>query len=81
MISWFLEVPGRIYVVATLLPLAAFALLILGGAIRTLVRPYRDTHRSAQFLSSFSAAIVPCAAARIWRPVRSCWRRSLPSSA
>jgi NADH-quinone oxidoreductase subunit L len=50
MISWFLETPGRIYVLATLLPLATFVLLIVGGAIRALVRPYRNTHQSAQFI-------------------------------
>ncbi len=42
--------PGRIYVLATLLPLATFVLLIVGGAIRALVRPYRNTHQSAQFV-------------------------------
>jgi NADH-quinone oxidoreductase subunit L len=33
--------PGRIYVVATLLPLAAFAVLLVGGAVRAACRPYR----------------------------------------
>ena len=47
--NWFLDNPGRLYVVATLLPLAAFALLLLGGLIRTLARPYRDTDGTARF--------------------------------
>jgi NADH-quinone oxidoreductase subunit L len=36
-----LEVPGRIYVLATLLPLAAFVLLLVGGAARAFYRPFR----------------------------------------
>ncbi len=35
------EVPGRIYLVATMLPLAAFVFLLLGGAVRTACRPFR----------------------------------------
>src|SRR6516164_8889667 len=33
--------PGRIYVIATLLPLAAFAVLLVGGSIRAACRPFR----------------------------------------
>src|ERR687885_3037255 len=33
MVSWLLETPGRLYVVATLLPLAACALLLIGGGL------------------------------------------------
>ncbi|MBA4066815.1 MAG: NADH-quinone oxidoreductase subunit L [Isosphaera sp.] len=36
-----MEVPGRLYVVATLLPLAAFVLLLAGGGVRAACRPYR----------------------------------------
>jgi NADH-quinone oxidoreductase subunit L len=39
--TW-LEVPGRLYVVATLLPLAGFALLLLAGTVRNLCRPFRQ---------------------------------------
>ncbi len=42
MLNWFEAVPGRLYVVATLLPLAAFALLLLAGLVRNLCRPYRQ---------------------------------------
>ncbi|WP_320686600.1 NADH-quinone oxidoreductase subunit L [Gemmata algarum] len=42
MLDWFQVVPGRLYVVATLLPLAAFALLLVTGALRALCRPFRD---------------------------------------
>ncbi len=35
------DAPGRVYVVATLLPLAAFAVLLLGGGVRGACRPYR----------------------------------------
>src|SRR5687767_5957524 len=49
MISWCLDNPGRYYVVATLLPLAAFVLLLLGGLARTLARPYRQSSGLASF--------------------------------
>ncbi len=35
------DVPGRIYVVATLLPLAAFVVLLIVGATRAFYRPFR----------------------------------------
>src|SRR5262245_27755802 len=40
--NWFDAVPGRLYVVATLLPLAAFAVLLVAGGVRALCRPYRQ---------------------------------------
>src|SRR4051812_44531874 len=43
MVAWLLASPGRLYVVATVLPLAAFVVLLLCGAVRNLCRPYRDT--------------------------------------
>jgi NADH-quinone oxidoreductase subunit L len=49
MISWCLDNPGRLYVVATLLPLAAFVLLLIGGLVRTLARPYREANGAASF--------------------------------
>ena len=51
MISWCLDNdhPGRLYVVATLLPLAAFTLLLIGGLVRTLARPYRQANGLASF--------------------------------
>jgi NADH-quinone oxidoreductase subunit L len=36
-----MEAPGRLYVAATLLPLAAFALLLAGGGVRAACRPFR----------------------------------------
>ncbi|AWM38656.1 NADH-quinone oxidoreductase subunit L [Gemmata obscuriglobus] len=42
MLDWFQVVPGRLYVLATLLPLAAFVLLLVAGAVRALCRPFRD---------------------------------------
>ena len=42
MFDWFQVVPGRLYVVGTLLPLAAFALLLIAGGFRALCRPYRE---------------------------------------
>lgn len=36
-----MDAPGRIYVVATLLPLAAFAVLLVVGGVRSLCRPFR----------------------------------------
>ena len=47
---WFSHTPGRYYVLATLLPVTAFLLLLLGGGIRSLVRPLRRTEPSARFL-------------------------------
>jgi NADH-quinone oxidoreductase subunit L len=41
MVNWFDTAPGRVYVVATLLPLAAFALLLVGGGVRAACRPFR----------------------------------------
>jgi NADH-quinone oxidoreductase subunit L len=41
MLNWFESAPGRLYVVATLLPLAAFAALLVGGSVRAACRPYR----------------------------------------
>jgi NADH-quinone oxidoreductase subunit L len=41
MIPWLEAVPGRIYVVATLLPLGAFVLLLVGGGVRAACRPFR----------------------------------------
>ena len=49
MVSWLLANPGRLYVVATLLPLAAFGLLLVGGCLRSLCRPYRDANGLARF--------------------------------
>jgi NADH-quinone oxidoreductase subunit L len=42
MLHWFEAAPGRLYVVATLLPLGAFALLLAAGAVKTLCRPARQ---------------------------------------
>lgn len=50
MVSWLLASPGRMYVVAMFLPLAAFALLLIGGGMRALCRPSRDSNPSARFL-------------------------------
>ncbi len=36
-----MEIPGRIYVIATLLPLAAFVVLLIAGATRSFYRPFR----------------------------------------
>jgi NADH-quinone oxidoreductase subunit L len=40
-LDWFSSTPGRLYVVGTLLPLAAFALLLTAGGLRALCRPFR----------------------------------------
>jgi len=53
MISWLLATPGRLYVVATLLPLAACALLLVGGCLRGVCRPYRETNSFARFVFYF----------------------------
>ena len=38
-----MQYPGLLYVAATLLPLASFVLLLLGGGVRALARAYRST--------------------------------------
>jgi NADH-quinone oxidoreductase subunit L len=53
MVSWLLATPGRLYVVATLLPLAAFGLLLIAGGIRAVCRPYRETNGLARFVYFF----------------------------
>jgi NADH-quinone oxidoreductase subunit L len=42
MLQWFPDAPGRIFVLATILPLAVFALLLFGGLVRWLAHPYRN---------------------------------------
>ena len=42
MLDWFHAIPGRLYVVGTVLPLLAFALLLAVGGIRSLCRPFRQ---------------------------------------
>jgi NADH-quinone oxidoreductase subunit L len=41
-LDWFQAAPGRLYVVGTLLPLAAFVMLLVAGGIRSLCRPFRQ---------------------------------------
>jgi NADH:ubiquinone oxidoreductase subunit 5 (subunit L)/multisubunit Na+/H+ antiporter MnhA subunit len=43
MLAVFLDHPGLIYVVATLLPLVSFFLLLLVGGLRWALRPVRET--------------------------------------
>ncbi|MBX9625322.1 MAG: NADH-quinone oxidoreductase subunit L, partial [Gemmataceae bacterium] len=40
--DWLEAAPGRLYVVATLLPLGAFALLLAAGGVKNLCRPARQ---------------------------------------
>jgi NADH-quinone oxidoreductase subunit L len=47
MLQWFPDAPGRIFVLATLLPLVVFALLLMGGLVRWLARPYRNENTLA----------------------------------
>jgi NADH-quinone oxidoreductase subunit L len=42
MFDWLFVPPGRLYVIGTLLPLAAFVLLLTAGGIRALCRPFRQ---------------------------------------
>lgn len=39
MLDWFEAAPGRLFAVAALLPLGAFALLLVAGAVKNLCRP------------------------------------------
>src|SRR5262245_44636093 len=47
MLQSFAAVPGRLYVVATLLPLAACVVLLVAGGVRNLCRPYRHNRGTA----------------------------------
>src|SRR6516162_3435253 len=38
-----MDYPGRLYIAATLLPLASFVILLLAGAVRAAARPLRNT--------------------------------------
>ena len=40
-LGWVEDTPGRLYVIGTLLPLAAFAMLLVTGGLRALCRPFR----------------------------------------
>lgn len=41
MLDWIEHAPGRLYAIGTLLPLAAFALMLCAGGARALCRPFR----------------------------------------
>ena len=68
-----MDYPGRLYVAATLLPLASFVILLLAGALRAAVRPLRtsplaasiyhalggDTpHRTGAFIATTAIALA-----------------------
>ena len=78
MVSWLLATPGRLYVVATLLPLTVFFLLLIGGALRNVCRPYRETQGLARFIYYFLGGNRPLRAGPILqqRPLLAppCWR-------
>ena len=57
MLSWFDAVPGRLYVVATLLPLAAFVILLLAGAWRNLRGPAARPTRTGAYLATALMAL------------------------
>jgi NADH-quinone oxidoreductase subunit L len=59
MISWLFATPGRLYVVATLVPLAAFALLLVGACLRGVCRPYRESSGLARFVYFFLGGHKP----------------------
>ncbi|HEX3151685.1 MAG TPA: NADH-quinone oxidoreductase subunit L [Gemmataceae bacterium] len=59
MVSWLLATPGRLYVLATLLPLAAFTALLIAGCLRNLCRPYRDVNGLARFFFYFLGGNKP----------------------
>jgi NADH-quinone oxidoreductase subunit L len=59
MVSWLMETPGRLYVVATLLPLAVFFLLLIGGALRNLCRLYRVSNGLGRFIYFFLGGNQP----------------------
>jgi NADH-quinone oxidoreductase subunit L len=59
MVSWLLATPGRLYIVATMLPLAVFALLLVGGGLRAIARPYRESNGLARFVYFFLGGHKP----------------------
>jgi NADH-quinone oxidoreductase subunit L len=50
MFDWIETNPGRLYVVATLLPLTSFAILLVLGGVRALCRPFRQKTGTASSL-------------------------------
>jgi NADH-quinone oxidoreductase subunit L len=48
-----MEYPGRLYVAATLLPLASFVILLLAGAVRAAARPHRQSPFGAAIFQAF----------------------------
>ncbi len=67
MANWLLNNPGRIFVVATFLPLAAFVLLLMGGLIRSSARSCRHESHTASFLFYLFGGQKPLRAGAIWR--------------
>ncbi len=59
MVSWLLAVPGRIFVVATLLPLVVALLMVAVGTIRSTVKPYRNGSRCCAFLFGYLGGDSP----------------------
>src|SRR5205809_1971119 len=59
MVSWLLATPGRLYIVATMWPLAVFALLLVGGGLRAIARPYRESNGLARFVYFFLGGHKP----------------------
>jgi NADH-quinone oxidoreductase subunit L len=59
MLQQFIQQPGQLYVVATLLPLASFLLLLLAGGLRAAVRPYRETSGACRGIFQLLGGDVP----------------------
>src|SRR5579859_115358 len=51
--------PGMLYVIATLLPMAAFVFLLLFGGVRNLARAYRKTAAGAAVYSALGGDTPP----------------------
>lgn len=59
MVSWLLAVPGRIFVLATLLPLVVALLMAGVGTIRSAVKPYRFKSKACAYLYGYLGGDTP----------------------
>lgn len=69
MFEAFQATPGRLYVVGTLLPLAAFAFLLVVGGVRALCRPYRQQGGTAATLYWALGGDVPARGGAIFATI------------
>ena len=58
MLSVFGERPGLLFVAATLLPLAAFVILLVAGGLRNALRTYKHSNRAATLFNLLGGEVT-----------------------